>query len=390
MYTTYVIQVCFSLLYCLSNMAQAQAAAFFVSSLCTFVDFFRMATEHEIGTPLSGEHKQRRLHSPLQEMDYAPMTCGFMRQPEFDVEPQTPERATPVTLESIGALLRGEINPVMNTITNLERQMATMNLAAERRFSAIESKIADSTARIQKLEDSMAQGATPRSDDSLWSKLTLMEQEIASLKTSGDHAEDGYCRERTVIIGGLGTLSSVEEAKKWITDQLWHLYGPQPGDIFTKGDFKSVIFAKFASKGQRDTAANLLQKARMTEGGSPVWARPDHPLEMRVLRSLVFGTKYVMKQWGYSGLWADAEEGTGVLWYGSDLVFSVKIVDRNLSIDYGPGWEEFLNDDGFPDFTDKLAALNNKLQQARPLNKGVPKGTGKGSEGKAGKKGAGR
>ena len=59
----------------------------------------------------------------------------------------------------------------------------------------------------------------------------------------------------------------------------------------------------------------MLQKAQLKEGENTVWSRPDHPLEMRVMRLLVFGMKYVMSQWGYAkqSLWGDVENEAGML-----------------------------------------------------------------------------
>ena len=53
-----------------------------------------MAEVYDVGTPVRGERKYRRMRSPLQEMDGMPLDGVFMRQPEFDVEPKTPEVPT--------------------------------------------------------------------------------------------------------------------------------------------------------------------------------------------------------------------------------------------------------------------------------------------------------
>ena len=91
-----------------------------------------MAAEHIIGTPMGRERKQRRMHSPLQEMDDVPPDRKFLRQPCFDVEPKTPEptaprmlevpatpvgaTAEPLTLEAIGQLLKAELQPVTASV----------------------------------------------------------------------------------------------------------------------------------------------------------------------------------------------------------------------------------------------------------------------------------
>ena len=75
-----------------------------------------------------------------------------------------------------------------------------------------------------------------------------------------------------------------------------------------------------------------------------------------------------------------------MLWYGDEQVFTAKVEDRQLTITYGVGWQEFLNDASYPQFKDKVASLNIKLEQAPSSSKGAPKGSGKGKDGKKGKK----
>ena len=131
---------------------------------------------------------------------------------------------------------------------------------------------------------------------------------------------------------------------------MWYLYGPQPIDVYTKGEFKGMVFAKFQTNADRDAAVALLRKAKLTENDSKIWANYDMPFEERTLRSFVFGTKRVMiDEWRFPklGLWADPE--TGILWNGNDIVVTVSVQDYRLQLQYGDGWETFVTDVRYPE-----------------------------------------
>jgi len=150
--------------------------------------------------------------------------------------------------------------------------------------------------------------------------------------------------------------------------------GPKPRDIFTKGDeFRGIIFAKFADKNQRDDAVSVLRRARCQQDGKDVWAKPDLPFEERTM--LVFGAKRVMTDWGYNkaGLWADPENGS--LSLGGERVMCATIEGKVLKIDYGTGWQEFLNADvAHPEFKTLLQNIQDKLAKKPSKGKGKTKG----------------
>ena len=53
------------------------------------------------------------------------------------------------------------------------------------------------------------------------------------------------------MLGGLNGLKDSEEAETWLTDRLSEAQGPIATDTYCKGDFRGVLFAKFANKGDR-------------------------------------------------------------------------------------------------------------------------------------------
>ena len=269
---------------------------------------------HDVSTPTRGERKQRRMYSPLHEMDDGQDDVSFMRQPEFDVEPSTPLNApTALTLEAIGQLLKVELQPVTASVQNLERQMAELNVSVDDRPHSITTWMDVTDCRLNELERIAQDVRSPRSEDSWVTQLSALQAEIQQLKQkygdtalANDTERDHTC---TALVGGLSSLASAETAKQWITDKLWYSYGPVCKDMYVKGDFRGIVFIKFTSEGERDEAMRLLRDAGNNEGKKNVWVKPDKPLGARVLRSVVFGTKFnLSKYYDKNTMWANVNE----------------------------------------------------------------------------------
>ena len=155
-----------------------------------------------------------------------------------------------------------------------------------------------------------------------------------------------------------------------MTDQLWSAWLSQPMEIYCKGDFKGIIFAKFRGNTERDEVVGWFRKTSTKIQDTDVWSKPDRPLNERILMSLVFGTKYLCCK----SLWADPEQGLVTLW--GTKVLKGSIVDKKLSIEYGEGWETYLHDKDHPEFKDMVKTLHGKLAS------GEKGGKGGGKEGK--------
>ena len=73
---------------------------------------------------------------------------------------------------------------------------------------------------------------------------------------------------------------------------MWDLYGPALAAVYAKGQFHDIAFAKFFTPADRDSALRLLQQRQYKEGGNKVWMKADNPMDVRVLRSFVYGMKH--------------------------------------------------------------------------------------------------
>ena len=245
-----------------------------------------MARAHEIGTPEGAERKSRRVSSPLQEMDDAFEEEGtWTNQLRLDAEPQTPTTARrELTLEAIEGLMARQVAPVLTSVEGLEKQMQDISLSVEKRLSRNDKRLEDIDLRIAKLERSPSTDTMPEHAKEIQTQLKEMEQQIAELRGVGIQPPTwDDTRAKTAVLGGLGSMSSVDDAWTWLSNKMWTLYGPKPTEVYSKGEFRGIVFAKFDDKAARDTAVKLLRQSASREGGNAVWAKPDQALHQRVL-----------------------------------------------------------------------------------------------------------
>ena len=187
------------------------------------------------------------------------------------------------------------------------------------------------------------------------------------------------------MIGGLSSLQNGDAAKDFVSNKLWELYGPQP-EIYIKGEFRGIVFAKFDTNGERDAAVRILRATRCNEGGNVVWAKPDKPADVRVLQSLVFGTKHALgKYYDKRQIWGDTneEDKSGELWLGSDKVFTASVNDHNLAIAFDEGWEKWIMHGDYPEFQNIIETVKSKLASAKGGGKSKGKTKGGGEDGKS-------
>ena len=118
---------------------------------------------------------------------------------------------------------------------------------------------------------------TPRSHMSersvqLENQINDLQSQVAALRTSESAAQQDYMR--TMVIGRLDALPSLQDATRWLTSKLSAFQGPPHIGTYMKLQaFQGLLFAKFRSSVDRDTAVALLRSAEMHESGRRVWLR---------------------------------------------------------------------------------------------------------------------
>lgn len=274
------------------------------------------------------------------------------------------------SIGEIAALLQKELRPVNATMEKLENQMSTLTIAVDEKFKSIETKMNLQDIRVAKLEELFAGGTVSKNDGKLESEIEKLKVEMNAMKSkpNTDVQDDQTC---TAVFGGFSSFESIEETEKWLSEKLWSEWLPIPGNVFCKGEFKGIFYAKFGSTADRDSAVNWFRKSSIKIEGHPVWSKPDLPLHKRIIKSLLFGTKYICDK----ALWVEEEKGIVTL--NKKEILRACIRDGLLEIEYGEGWDVYLHDKDYPEFKTMVTALREKLANGGKEGKGKGKFGGK-------------
>ena len=123
---------------------------------------------------------------------------------------------------------------------------------------------------------------------------------IRDLENSLTSLKNGKLRETVAVFEGLKSAHDTEAAKKFLTDKLKEKHVTLPSDIYYKGsEFNGLLFAKFSSMAERDTAVEVFRNGKYTCGDFKVWAKIDKPIEGRVPETFLFALKKILISWGF-------------------------------------------------------------------------------------------
>ena len=238
----------------------------------------------EAGMTPPARSVKRPARSPLHEMD----------------EDTHDDGSIGLSVATIGNIVRSEIE---RGLAPVEQKLNHIHNILDERIDKIESTVGEQGLRIDKLEQLVmhAEG-TPRSHVSersvqLENHINDLQSQVAALRTSEPSTQQDYMR--TMVIGGLDALPSLQEATTWLTTKLSALQGPSHIGTYMKSQmFQGLLFAKFRNSVDRDTAVALLRSAEMQEKGKRVWATQDLPMMQRVQKVFIMGLRWQLGEWG--------------------------------------------------------------------------------------------
>ena len=148
----------------------------------------------------------------------------------------------------------------------------------------------------------------------------------------------------------------------------------KPTEVYTKGEFGGVCFAKFDSESSRDTVLTHFRAANVQHGACQrVWYAPDKPFEHRVKSSFLFAIRKQLLEWGFEKrcLWVDTDKFE-ITWSG-ELVAAAVLQDGKFETQFGEGWHEFLDEGVLQELLTKATTSCDKFSQFAGKGKGKVK-----------------
>ena len=149
---------------------------------------------------------------------------------------------------------------------------------------------------------------------------------------------------------------------------------------YFKGDkFKSLLFAKFRNTEVATEAIDMVNKSNLKHGEGDIRCKPDAPVEVRAIRSLLLGLHWRLNEWGSISKKAiRVDIPTGTMTVGGKPVMAVCVYEGKLKITWMDStWEAWTELHQSTEMIEMIESGNKKLEQSA-LQKSAELGKGKG------------
>ena len=151
-------------------------------------------------------------------------------------------------------------------------------------------------------------------------------------------------REYEQQLSALG-VASVEQAQEWIRKLCVSNGIPQPSDVYSKGDWKGLIWAKCNSFPQRDLLITKIPSMITTHlEKKKSWAEIDLPIDKRNAESVLFAFKRMLVNWEFPKGSVRVDTDDCSLKISEKVVLKAKVSDYVLQLRWCDGdcesWEE--------------------------------------------------
>ena len=204
-----------------------------------------------------------------------------------------------------------------------------------------------------------------------------MEKEILEIKNFWNQKEKDkkYAR---VGVFGIGKERGKDDAISWLNVKL-KLLADCKAEIYGKGEFNGILFAKFDSQATRDLSVESFRKASLSREGSRCWAAEDAPIEIRAYKKFLFGIKKLLisPEWGFGKfeIWVDTKKFE--IYCNDDFVALIEMnSNKELEFKYGNECESYLQEGNLDEIIAKAQSMILK-STANSNNKGKGKSKSK-------------
>ena len=280
-------------------------------------------------TPERRVRKREQSKSPLNELDDEPLP--------------THDDSVGFSASAIADIVRHEIRM---GISPLEARLTSMETVLGNRVDNIDQQLKNHGDRIEKMEALLgSKDATPRSRTSEYS--LSVEKQIADLQLQIDGLRvspktDKPEPAKVMVVGGLATLTDMQSATTWVTNTLVSMRGPSIISTYIKSEkFQGLLFVKFASVVDRDTAVALLRSGSLKIGDSPVWATQDLPVPVRARKLFLMGLRWQLAQWGFWKQEIDINDDFTCMHIGKKMVVKVANGEGRLLFNWAEDWAQW-------------------------------------------------
>ena len=214
-------------------------------------------------TPQRSRKKREASKSPPQELD---------GDSELE-DAEDPDTYTRLSACAIADIVRHEIQ---SRLSPVQSRLGALQTAFESRMDGIDLQLCEHKSKIDKLERTLgSRDSTPRSRGtdtsiSIEKQLTELQAQIDSLRLQP--AQSLPEPSKIMVVGGLASLADMPSATQWMVGTLQSMRGPSVAGTYTKTDsFQGLLFVKFHTVMERDTAVALIRSASLKLGEAHVW-----------------------------------------------------------------------------------------------------------------------
>ena len=150
-------------------------------------------------------------------------------------------------------------------------------------------------------------------------RIRDLEKQIRHMGSREEDSERG----RTMLLKGFKDCEE-SEAKHWLNEEIRKSGSKNPIDIHVKGEFKSMIWAKFEDQKTRDEAIKKLAKPSFKFKGEKIWAEKDLKYTDRQLINFLLGIRkgLIDRDLDKGSIWIDKDAFS--LYYFDELPVQVK------------------------------------------------------------------
>ncbi|CAE7398490.1 unnamed protein product [Symbiodinium sp. CCMP2592] len=231
-------------------------------------------------------------------------------------------------------------------ISPLEARLSSMETVRGNRVDNVDQQLKNHGDRIEKMEELLAsKDATPRSRTSEHS--LAVERQIADLQLQTD---------------GLRVSPN--------TDNIISTY-------VKSEKFQGLLFVKFASVVDRDTAVALLRSGSLKIGDSAVWATQDLPMPVRARKLFLMGLSWQLAQWGFWKQEIHINDDFTCMHIGTKLVIKIANGEGRLIFNWADDWAQWAEWQQSEELGQLIARSQSILQ--KHMGKGLGKSKSKSS-----------